>query len=187
MCKVSQLVSEISSLAVEITLEKKALVFVDYHGHVNLLDVRVYPVGTSFDGSVRREPTFQNRFYLEDYKSNETLIEIKSELEKYIQFNPFNEIWESFKGDMEEQIADYYKGGTPFMTADLFHDVMIQTPGHEISLDCVYQSYMLSDEVLAESFKKEMLSNIDWLTNMVESDISSKWSDDEVSELWNAL
>ena len=82
----------------------------------------------------------------------------------------FNFTWVKFQNQIEAQIESDIKNGYNYTAPQLMHDCMINTPTYEISLECVYQSLILTNgHEYANYFKEEMLSNIEWLTNMIES------------------
>ena len=78
MDKKMQLVLDIMQLAVEISKNTKADVFVNYSGHVDCFDVRIYDCGWT-EGCVC---DYRNSIYLDtnDYRTEETIIEILNEM-----------------------------------------------------------------------------------------------------------
>lgn len=171
--QVSSLIGEISSLAVEVTLAKKAIVFVRYSAHVDNINIDVCDPSDYKQKLYSKDVWFEGLSFQYDRAQKEAealqgLHEIKLQLQKYLNINPFYSTWEQFKEEIEQEIVDCIRNARPYNEENLFHDVMIETTGHEISLDCVYQSLKLTQgEEHASLFKKEMLDNIQWLDRMV--------------------
>lgn len=184
--QISQLIGEISSLAVEVTLAKKAIVLLNMSGHVAGLEVQIYDSNAIFSLENYPKELFKKRLYFskewstttaaDEREALEGLHEIKLQLQSYLNINPFHQIWENYQPIIEKEILEDIALGRKFDEEQLFHDVMLETTGHEISLECVYQSLKLSNgEGYAKLFKTEMLSNIEWLGNMV----NANWSEYE--------
>ena len=78
MNKKMQLVLDIMQLAVEISKNTKADVFVNYSGHVDWFDVRIYDCGWT-EGCVC---DYTKYIYLDtdDYRTEETIIETLNEI-----------------------------------------------------------------------------------------------------------
>lgn len=102
-----------------------------------------------------------------------------------MKIETYNKIWNCFTQDIQAEIRDCLESGRPIKTDELFHDVMIQTDGHEISLDCVCQSYKLTSLIKAQELKDEMYSNIEWVTGLIEENYSN--DEEKVRKCWNIL
>ena len=159
-----KLVNEISKKVMDINTKGNYIAFMDIQGHVD-----------NFGISIRDKKDYTKKLYEENFvyykgslASKEELTSILSKLEKFVTTTAYCQVWDQFKEDIEAEILEVLQSRAVY-AKDLFNDVMIETDGHEISLDCVYQSYKLTGLINADAFKNEMLSNIEWLTNMIES------------------
>ncbi len=68
---IKDLIGEISKEAFEVTSSGRALVFVEYSGHVSSLHIEAYPAGTEFKSGVPRLYIFR----LSTYVDTDTCIE----------------------------------------------------------------------------------------------------------------
>lgn len=179
MKKINELVKHIGQLAVDVQMSGEAIVFFRVSGHVNTLDVEI----CDKENYKKRLYEAKNIAYDADYfvldrerYENEVvakLSEIKAELETYLYPNEFQSIWNSYQSEIEAEIIDCIRKGCSYTDESLFHDVMIETSGHEISLDCVYQSMKLyKGESYAKKFKQEMYDLIAWLDKNVHANYS---------------
>lgn len=110
--------------------------------------------------------------------TNANLVEHKSYLhtkgtiesmKQFINPTPFERTWEKFKKPIEMQVASNIKSGHSYTAKSLLHDCMIVTSSYEMSLECVYQSLLLLNGwEQAKLFREEMISNINWIIDMVE-------------------
>ena len=181
--KVTELVASITELAIEVTSQNKAIVFVDYSGHVHMFYVKIYAAGTKFERGVDRQSVYTKEVQLfnefkivDDAKFEEqtlgVLYDMQDTLIKYLKGCRFDHVWNEFKGLVETDIVK----SSDVTSSQHFYDVYKKTEGHEISLDCVYQGLKLTQgPQLAELFKAEMLNNIEQLQRLV----ALNWSEYE--------
>ena len=161
-----KLVNQISKKVMEINTKGNYIAFMDIQGHVH-----------NFGISIRDKKDYTKKLYEESYvfykgslASKDKLTDILSKLEKFVT-TTYYQVWDQFKEDIEAEILEVLQSHAVY-AKNLFNDVMLETDVHEISLDCVYQSYKLTSLINADAFKNEMLSNIEWLINMIESSYS---------------
>lgn len=92
------------------------------------------------------------------------------QMNNYANPQNFNFTWAKFQKPVENEIVSLISSGLGYTPGSLMHEVMIPTTTFEMNLESVYQALILTNgNEYANYFKEEMLSNIDWLINMIET------------------
>ena len=77
----TQKLALVQALAYQCTVKKKAFVFMNFSGHVQRVDVDIYPLDTKWgDNPTRKEPTYTTHLYMDKPGATGQLNEVIAQL-----------------------------------------------------------------------------------------------------------